>query len=245
MQGRERYFVLFALAALGCGSNVSVAPEQAALVDSGEPADATTVADAESPDTSAESEAEAAPPCIPGPTACSNCIDDDGDGLIDGLDRECTGPSDNDEKTFGLGVPDDPCRPGCAFDGVVGPGDPCTTEGRCISGTTDASCAYDEKAASDPRKCPGWTDACREYCMPKMPDNCDCFGCCDIKTGPETSVSVKLTSTCTYDALADETRCPRCTTTLCRRCPGSYPACSPTKLCKGVYCLFGCCVPVD
>src|SRR5262245_10911807 len=39
--------------------------------------------------------------------ACSNGIDDDGDGLVDGFDPECTGPLDNDEGSFATGIPGD------------------------------------------------------------------------------------------------------------------------------------------
>src|ERR1051326_4622872 len=45
--------------------------------------------------------------CAPGNPQCSNWIDDDHDGLIDGFDPECTGPADNDEATFATGIPGD------------------------------------------------------------------------------------------------------------------------------------------
>src|SRR3569833_3508623 len=45
--------------------------------------------------------------CTPGGPQCSNCKDDDGDGLIDGFDPQCTGPFDNDEGSFATGIPGD------------------------------------------------------------------------------------------------------------------------------------------
>src|SRR5260221_8786085 len=40
-----------------------------------------------------------------GTTQCSDGKDNDGDGLIDGFDPECTGPWDNDESPFATGIP--------------------------------------------------------------------------------------------------------------------------------------------
>src|ERR1700753_3665886 len=51
--------------------------------------------------------------------ACSNGIDDDGDGLADADDPECVGPNDNDEATFATGMPGDNKDPkwqDCFFD---------------------------------------------------------------------------------------------------------------------------------
>ena len=42
--------------------------------------------------------------------ACSDGKDNDGDGLIDGMDPECTGPLDNDEGSFATGIPGDNSR---------------------------------------------------------------------------------------------------------------------------------------
>ena len=41
------------------------------------------------------------------PCACSDGMDNDGDGLVDGFDPECTGPFDDDEATFATGIPGD------------------------------------------------------------------------------------------------------------------------------------------
>ncbi|HVR61648.1 MAG TPA: hypothetical protein VMU50_07095, partial [Polyangia bacterium] len=55
-----------------------------------------------------------------GMTQCSDGIDNDGDGLIDSADPECTGPADNDESSFATGIPGDnmdACKQDCFFDG--------------------------------------------------------------------------------------------------------------------------------
>src|SRR3569623_791673 len=61
--------------------------------------------------------------CTPGGPQCSNCKDDDGDGLIDGFDPQCTGPFDNDEGSFATGIPGDnidTINQDCFFDGNSG-----------------------------------------------------------------------------------------------------------------------------
>src|SRR5690606_24551538 len=58
--------------------------------------------------------------CMPGNPQCSNCIDDDGDGKIDGADIECSGSNDNDESSFATGIPGDnkdAVMQDCFFDG--------------------------------------------------------------------------------------------------------------------------------
>lgn len=57
---------------------------------------------------------------------CSNGLDDDGDGLADEFDPECSGPYDNDEATFWTGIPGDNrgsnASRECFFDGNSGMG---------------------------------------------------------------------------------------------------------------------------
>src|SRR5687768_9451430 len=47
--------------------------------------------DPNAPDAGIGPDAFGPPNCMAGGTQCSNCIDDDGDGRIDGFDPECTG----------------------------------------------------------------------------------------------------------------------------------------------------------
>ena len=49
--------------------------------------------------------------CGSSPCACSDGLDNDGDGLVDGFDPECTSPFDNDEGSFATGIPGDNVDP--------------------------------------------------------------------------------------------------------------------------------------
>jgi hypothetical protein len=57
---------------------------------------------------------------------CSNGKDDDGDGLADEFDPECSGPYDNDESSYWTGIPGDnrgsKAATECFFDGNSGSG---------------------------------------------------------------------------------------------------------------------------
>src|SRR6185436_9912124 len=64
--------------------------------------------------------------CPVSPSACTDGIDNDGDGKIDGADPECVGTCDNDEGTFATGISGDnidACKQDCFFDGNSGQGD--------------------------------------------------------------------------------------------------------------------------
>lgn len=136
---------------------------------------------------------------------CNNGLDDDGDGLVDGFDSECTGAFDDDEGTFATGIPGDNRDPNwqdCFFDGNSGAGnDGCRYRTECLTGElplTDEDCTV--------------TEECIERCQPLTPNGCDCFGCCTIPTdGGE--VDILLSDGCSVAALADETLCPRCVPT--------------------------------
>lgn len=151
-------------------------------------------------------------PCVVGTTQCTNCKDDDNDGLIDWMDPECTGPLDNDESSFGTGIPGDnkdPCLQDCFFDGNSGSGDDgCKWNLACDPQSPGApKCPYDPNAKNcgDPQ-----SQACKNACMPLTPNGCDCFGCCEVKTPDAGSVFVKLGSTCTVQNATDPTKCKTC-----------------------------------
>jgi len=165
--------------------------------------------------------------CVPGTTQCTNCKDDDGDGLVDWMDPDCTGPLDNDESSFATGIPGDnidPCKQDCWFDGNSGSGDDgCLFDLRCYPGYKDPKCPYDEKMAADPKKCPAPTAKCIEKCKPLTPKGCDCAGCCDVYDAAGVVHTVKLVSTCTSGSLSDPAKCPVCTkiadcSTPCGKC---------------------------
>jgi hypothetical protein len=151
-----------------------------------------------------------------GMTQCSDGIDNDGDGLIDSADPECTGPADNDEGTFATGIPGDnidACKQDCFFDGNSGMGDDgCQWQLDCDPLNTDTRCPYSASfvskhmmecstTASQSQKC---IDNCRKY----VPNGCDCFGCCAIPGAPH---PIRLDATCTAAKFNDPTACPPCT----------------------------------
>jgi hypothetical protein len=141
--------------------------------------------------------------CGSEPCACSDAEDNDGDGLVDGADSECTGPFDNDEGTFATGIPGDNRDPkwqDCFFDGNSGAGDDgCRYHTDCLTGDAEpgaSSCSV--------------SDQCRDYCAPLTPPGCDCFGCCEIPLDDGGSVFVLASEQCSLDNIDDEDACPRC-----------------------------------
>jgi hypothetical protein len=189
---------------------------------------------------------EAPPPagCSPTGRACNNCIDDDGDGRIDGFDPECTGSSDGDEASFATQIPgdnNDNTRMDCFFDGNSGVSDDgCDVHVCCVLGVTQASCPIGG-ASYDPTSCPKpfgpatLPQRCTDTCGKLTPPGCDCFGCCtecdpttqqcyDILINPADSPS------CGPGTLSETAKCPRCTKIAC-----GTPACGGNTciLCPG------------
>jgi hypothetical protein len=152
--------------------------------------------------------------CVPGSTQCTNCIDDDKDGLIDWLDPECTGPLDNDESSYATGIPGDnvdPCKQDCWFDGNSGSGnDGCLFDLRCSTASANKECPFDPKLVGT-KECAPPPTKCIDYCKPLVPKGCDCDGCCQVYDDKGAVHTVKLVSTCTTEALGDPTKCPTCT----------------------------------
>ncbi|WP_053231279.1 hypothetical protein [Sandaracinus amylolyticus] len=204
-------------------------------------------------------------------TQCTNGVDDDGDGEIDGLDRECTGPTDNDEGTFGTGIPGDNRDPDCQdcfFDGNSGSGNDgcryattCLTDGTPTSGS--GSCAT----------CEASTQCLEGGCLEATPNGCDCFGCCEVHVDADTTVNILLGGACSLENIDDETACPRCMPDtecandcgrceLCLgrtiedlpadcfpdggppiwQCDGDQVPCPEGTCAPGYYCQLGCCL---
>ena len=73
-----------------------------------------------------------------GPCPCGDGIDNDSDGVIDGFDTECTGPTDDDEGSFATGISGRQHGPkwqDCFFDGNSGGGDDgCRYSTDCLTG---------------------------------------------------------------------------------------------------------------
>jgi hypothetical protein len=134
---------------------------------------------------------------------CADGIDNDGDGLVDGFDPECTGPLDNDEGTFATGISGDNKDPkwqDCFFDGNSGAGDDdCRYSTDCLTGdlpADDPDCVV--------------SDQCVDFCSARTPNGCDCFGCCQVTDSSGNDVFVYLDATCSTDNLDDTNACPRC-----------------------------------
>ena len=184
--------------------------------------------------------------CTPNPGApeCSNCMDDDGDGKVDGFDIQCTGPLDDNEASFSTGIPGDnidAVDQDCFFDGDSGAGnDGCSIHVCCLLGaTTKADCPIG-KNRYEPAACPPpigsgtLSQKCIDTCGKLAPPGCDCFGCCticdpanptqcyDIATNPSTSPN------CTTETLGDPTKCVPCT---------KIPSCGNTE-CGGSTCIL-------
>ncbi|HET9959566.1 MAG TPA: hypothetical protein VFQ61_33975 [Polyangiaceae bacterium] len=167
-----------------------------------------------------------------GLSACDNGKDDDGDGLVDGLDPECTGPLDNQEDSFATGIPGDNRDPkwqDCFFDGNSGAGDDqCRYATGCLTGDLPA----------DHADCTV-SQACLDFCAPLTPNGCDCFGCCTIALDDGSTVDVLENSACSLANLDDEKACPRCVKSEqcgnncgeCELCPGKTAADLPAS-CK-------------
>jgi hypothetical protein len=198
---------------------------------------------------------------------CDDGEDNDGDGLADGLDPECTGAFDNDEATFATGKPSkqQACRD-CYWDANSGNGDDgCRYPVECLN---NASFVGQGNCSS----C-SVTDACETSCKARTPNGCDCFGCCTVARDNGEVIQIELVDTCTLANADDTVACPRCTPhetcknecgrcelclgkTLaqlppdCRSGPGpgyacddDFAVCSSAIPCpNGFYCHQGCCL---
>jgi hypothetical protein len=156
------------------------------------------------------------------PCACNNGLDDDHDGLIDGLDPECTGALDEDEATFATGKASKVknCRD-CFWDEDQGTGnDLCRYPSACLRGEEPASNGNCGSCEVEP--------SCVATCRARTPNGCDCFGCCAISRPNAVTVSIELSDRCSLDKIGDTAACPRCTqSTQCRN------ECGRCELCPG------------
>lgn len=203
--------------------------------------------------------------------ACGDGSDNDGDGLVDLADPECTGPCDDDEASFQTGIPGDnvDCRQDCFFDGNSGQGEGCTWDLRCDPNNPGEfiGCEYNgggnncDNQQNQPQEC-------LDFCTPLTPPGCDCFGCCTVETD-EGSVDIFLNGdpNCSLDNLEACTECMQsedcvnecepdeceicfgetelpvgCDDPNCESAPGG--ACTNTDDCEQFqYCFQGCCYP--
>lgn len=211
------------------------------------------------------------PPCE-GPFGlyeCSNGLDDDGDGLVDLHDPECTSPCDHDEGSLNAGIMHklDTCRMDCAFDANTGQGDDgCHHRLDCdLVEPVPEWCGYAGNPTCLDQPEPV-APQCVETCQPFVPPGCDCFGCCEVDVGGvPTPIFLFGHPDCSFSNLDACTPCtPRidecgnpCDSAGCELCLGQTelpPGCEtnacdvgePCQLhseCDGGYCMLGCCYP--
>jgi hypothetical protein len=168
-------------------------------------------------------------------TACGDCSDNDGDGLVDEDDRECLGPCDNyegEELLSGVGgETGEQCKADCYFDFGNGAGnDDCHWSRSCDPLEPKVQCTYDQGLLGG-IDCPNTqSQLCEDVCTPLTPNGCDCFGCCTFPelegTGPGGSdgyVYIGSEEGCTFATVTDPTHCKPCTPAssclnTCQRC---------------------------
>ncbi|MDB4990508.1 MAG: hypothetical protein JWN04_5686 [Myxococcaceae bacterium] len=161
--------------------------------------------------------------CGPALCACSDGLDNDGDGLIDSVDPDCVSPFVNDEEPY-TGIWNDhrvdSCQ-GCFFSGNGGAGDDgCRVPFSCLTlgepatvGGSCSNCVASQK--------------CQNYCQAYVPNGCDCFGCCGAWGGTTVEKHVLLSSTCDINR-DDFSGCTECVPSesclnpcgRCELCPG-------------------------
>lgn len=170
---------------------------------------------------------------------CGDCIDNDGDGVIDSRDRECLGPCDNTEGpalTAGVGGEGgNSCNRDCYFDFGNGAGnDECRWDTSCDPLEPDAVCPYSQadvdfgadKTYGGGTRCPGSQgEMCLNTCRPITPNGCDCFGCCTFEgikdraegdggawvwLGSGIGEGEDGEGTCTFDDINDTELCKPC-----------------------------------
>jgi hypothetical protein len=190
-----RSLILLVATLIACGQNAA-APDAGGgggdapnVVDDGAAGDGMSRDDAGGTDSGAAV-------CTPtGTTQCSDCLDNDLDGKIDGFDPECTGPADDREDSFATGIPGDnidSTKQDCFFDGNSGSGDDgCDQHTCCLLQAPDkATCAllapkananqYDRTKCYMPFGTTPVPQKCIDVCGPLTPPGCDCFGCCTV-----------------------------------------------------------------
>lgn len=239
------------LAAFSCSENIEVGRDHAASAGTGGGGAPPNTAGA----SASGSGGSAQHPCQPAlcqskQYKCGDCMDNDGDGLIDADDPECTGPCDNTEDSFYGGIPGQnnaPCRQDCYFDSDTGAGDDqCYWSHQCDQYSVapnyppsgDSSCVFDPAtkipgtSASCEELAVTQTSVCLDTCLPITPNGCDCFGCCELPAASGNYVWIGSATgnvgTCDAAHLDDPSACRPCTPVH-----SCFNACDPCEVCVG------------
>jgi hypothetical protein len=195
---------------------------------------------------------------------CGDCMDNDGDGLIDSEDPDCLGACQNNEAGFSGNIPGQnnaPCKSDCYFDQDTGSGnDQCYWNHSCDPNEQDPAmdpetgCPYNPSTNfPNGQTCAGLyttqSATCHSFCGPLTPNGCDCFGCCVIggtTDGGATngvylgSVDSSGQGTCTLAAKDDPTKCRPCEIVQ-----GCFNGCGRCELCIGKTTLPPDCYQTD
>jgi hypothetical protein len=158
---------------------------------------------------------------------CGDCMDNDGDGLVDSADPDCLGPCGNNEGGFDPMIPGISllnCSADCFYDQDGGNGnDGCVYDYRCDPLSPDVApntshpdrCAYSMTTAMSTSTCPPTQPTqCHNFCGPLTPNGCDCFGCCEVQAGQFIfvgSIPDAGHAPCDPDHLNDPASCRPCT----------------------------------
>jgi cysteine-rich repeat protein len=206
-------------------------------------------------------------PCGNAIYACGDAIDNDNDGFFDLDDPDCTTPCDDQEDSLQTNLPGQnlDCKQDCYWDANSGQGDDhCIWNLKCDPENpgADIGCAYD----SNFEQCDlNLGQACLDFCVPLVPNGCDCFGCCLIDneylyldSNPQCSMdNLDACNNCTF---FDNCNNP-CVQEDCELCFGQgpedlpeecqEPSCDIGEPCleqndcpDGDFCQTGCCVPI-
>jgi hypothetical protein len=199
--------------------------------------------------------------------ACGDTLDNDGDGLVDYADPECTTPCDDAEGSFQTDLPgqNEDCKSDCYFDENTGAGDDkCEQNLKCDREDPGAliGCEYDPEYQTCGIEV---EDACQEFCEPLVPNGCDCFGCCEIGDrtvyldgSPDCHLgNLDACQSCTLNTECDNPCAPE-ECELCfgqqladlpdecngePACPDGVSACASHSDCPaGDFCQTGCCI---
>ncbi|MDW8246923.1 MAG: hypothetical protein RMJ84_10135, partial [Sandaracinaceae bacterium] len=176
-------------------------------------------------------------PCAGRTYRCGDCMDNDGDGLVDDRDPGCLGPCDDTEDVYDIGIGDTAtCLVDCYFDQDQGPGnDGCTYNQSCDPLAPAAPrCPYTSDLPPG-RSCHRVEDRCGSVCGPLVPNGCDCFGCCEIPGGSGNFVYLGSTPVdgappCGPESVHNPMSCRPCTPV---RLPGCFNSCERCELCLG------------
>ena len=164
---------------------------------------------------------------------CADDKDNDRDGLIDGLDPECTTPVDDNEETFATRDPKRPlneCEDCFWDDNALAEDDGCTYPSECRSEGPTAMPGPPVMAPPAAMMCRSCeiTPRCVDTCRSHTPNGCDCFGCCEVTGRDGEVVNVVLSDECSVKEVNKMNKCPPCVPNL-----DCFNPCGTCEICFG------------